>query len=355
MKLVKALLLILAFLVLAAAAAYWWAGRGLMDLDAAERARLKDKGLAHEFAALSEGTVHYRLEGPENGPVVVLVHGFSTPSFVWNAHVAPLKDAGFRVLTFDNYGRGFSDRPDGPYNAERTDRLLTELLTHLEIGTKVHLVGYSMGGAVVALHAARHPERVRSVTLIAPAGVAPLPTNAQLDTLRLPLLGDWLVRVFDKKIFYDRLAEEAEAGFAQDFARQMRYHGYPEALLSTLRHYPLIEGAPGAYETLGESGLPVLSIWAEADETVPFAHADDIRKLVPQGEVVTFPDYRHALTYTHAADVNAALLKHLEANSVRITPGGAAGKPRGPKARLDPRECDCHVHPAGVATEAPEL
>lgn len=355
MKLVKALILILAFLVLAAAATYWWAGRGLMDLDAAERTRLQEDGLAHDFAHLSEGAVHYRFEGPENGPVVVLVHGFSTPSFVWNAHVAPLKEAGFRVLTFDNYGRGFSARPDGPYDAERTDRLLTDLLTKLEIGTKVHLVGYSMGGAAVALHAARHKERVRSVTLIAPAGVAPLPTNVQIDTLRLPLLGDWLVRVFDKEIFYDRLAEEAEAGFAQNFARQMRYRGYPEALLSTLRHYPLIEGVPGAYEMLGESGLPVLSIWGEKDETVPFSHAAEIRKLVPEGKIIAFPAYHHDLAYTHAPELNAAVLKHIEAHSVRITPGGAAGKPRGPKARLDPRECDCDVGPAGVATEASEL
>jgi len=355
MKLIKAIILILAFLVLAAAAAYWWAGRSLMDLDAAERTRLQEKGLAHDFADLSDGTVHYSLEGPENGPVVVLVHGFSTPSFVWDAHVTPLTEAGFRVLAFDNYGRGFSDRPDGPYDAERTDQLLTELLTELGIGTKVHLAGYSMGGAVAALHAARHKERVRSLTLIAPAGVAPLPTNAQIDTLRLPLAGDWLVRVFDKEIFYDRLAEEAETGFAQDFARQMRYRGYPEALLSTLRHYPLIEGVPGAYETLGESGLPVLSIWAEEDETVPFAHAAEIGKLVPEGKIITFPAYHHDLTYTHAPEVNAAMLKHLEAHSIRITPPGAAGKPRGPKARLDPRECDCHVSPAGVAAETPEL
>ena len=70
-------------------------------------------GLPGNFIQLSDGVVHYELAGPEDAPVVVLVHGFSVPFFIWDPTFEGLSEAGFRVLRYDLYGRGFSDRPHG--------------------------------------------------------------------------------------------------------------------------------------------------------------------------------------------------------------------------------------------------
>jgi hypothetical protein len=61
--------------------------------------------------------------------VVVLVHGFSTSSFVWRGLLPKLTEAGLRVLTYDQYGRGFSDRPDSDFDAAFYERQLLELLS----------------------------------------------------------------------------------------------------------------------------------------------------------------------------------------------------------------------------------
>ncbi len=86
-----------------------------------------------DFVQLSQGYVHYQLEGPETGETVVLVHGFSAPMFIWERTVPALTKAGFRVLSYDLYGRGYSDRPDVAYDKDLFDTQLLELLDALDI------------------------------------------------------------------------------------------------------------------------------------------------------------------------------------------------------------------------------
>ena len=113
--------------------------------------RKKDE-INHPLLAqpLPLGLVRYEWTGPEKGPVVVLVHGFSIPRFVFHRNVDALAQAGYRVLTYDHLGRGESDRPPGPYNADFYDQELLGLLTTLQVKTPIYLLGYSMGGGVAA-------------------------------------------------------------------------------------------------------------------------------------------------------------------------------------------------------------
>ena len=68
-------------------------------------------GLEGDFIRLSDGYTHYQWAGPEDGQVVVLLHGFSVPYFLWDYVFKDLSEAGFRVLRYDLYGRGYSDPP----------------------------------------------------------------------------------------------------------------------------------------------------------------------------------------------------------------------------------------------------
>lgn len=63
------------------------------------------------FATLSQGDTHYTWIGPLRGPVAVCIHGMTTPSFVWHGLAKGLAAWGYRVLIYDLYGRGYSDRP----------------------------------------------------------------------------------------------------------------------------------------------------------------------------------------------------------------------------------------------------
>lgn len=308
-------------LVVLAAVAYVIAGLRKARLDDDERARLQRDGAAHAFAALGDGVTHYRLEGPAGGPVVVLVHGFSNGSYVWNHYFAPLAAAGYRVLALDLYGRGFSDRPPAAYSAALFDRQILALLDTLGITDPVHVVGYSMGGAIVTELAARHPARVRSTTLIAPAGLGAALPSALLTA---PVLGEWIFRVLgpaisDHYVGLELLqADDGEALLAA-YRRQAAYDGYETALLSTMRHFPLA-GAVDAFDRLGRSGTPVLVVWGRSDPVVPFALAAELQRRVPQAALQAFDDQTHAITYAHPELVLPPLLRFLGATAASRQP-----------------------------------
>ncbi|HEX7775301.1 MAG TPA: alpha/beta fold hydrolase [Parvibaculum sp.] len=328
MAILKGVVVVTAAFLLIMMVGYWAAGRARPMLDAASRAALLKAGLAHAFLDLPDGTVHYRLEGPESGPLIVLIHGFSTPSFVWDDYFKPLTSAGYRVLAYDNYGRGFSDRPNTKYDADLSDRLLLNLLDKLGLDAPAHIVGYSMGGATAAIFAARHPDRVRSLTLIAPAGLG-VATSRNLELMKRPVIGDWIVRMFGLKIFHAAAAEEAKAApnpadFLTDFDRQMDYRGYGDALLSTLRYYPLATSET-AYADAGRSPRPVLVIWGEADATVPFSNAKRLIALMPRARLYSYPQLGHNIGFSQAPMITGLMLEFLNAQGPVPTATDAAG------------------------------
>ena len=102
------------------------------------------------IARLSQGATHYTWTGPENGPVAVCVHGLTTPLQAWDGIAARLAEAGYRVLAYDLYGRGYSDRPGGTQDSAFFLRQLDDLLADQGIAGDITLLGYSMGGAIAA-------------------------------------------------------------------------------------------------------------------------------------------------------------------------------------------------------------
>ena len=99
-----------------------------------------------------------------------LVHWFSSAQFVLDVIAELLVYSWYIVLAYDHFGRGYSERPRIKYDNDLYIRTLNGLLESQSIDTPVHLVGYSMGGAVIAHFADSHGEKVKSVSLIAPAG-----------------------------------------------------------------------------------------------------------------------------------------------------------------------------------------
>ena len=75
------------------------------ELDAAARA-----GVPGRFVTLSRGVTHVDVRGPDSGRTVVLVHGFSVPYYIWDSTATALAAQGYRVIRYDLYGRGWSDR-----------------------------------------------------------------------------------------------------------------------------------------------------------------------------------------------------------------------------------------------------
>jgi pimeloyl-ACP methyl ester carboxylesterase len=269
------------------------------------------QSLPGSFAKLPMGTVRYDWHGPEGGPVVVLVHGFSTPSFVFYRNVPALVDAGFRVLTYDHFGRGNSDRPPGAYDADFFDRELIELLQALHVTAPVRLVGYSLGGGIAAVFTARHPEKVARLALLAPVGYMPPPSGTEA-LLHIPVLGQWLFAMVGSSTLVGGFEADGKLGtFTPEqvalFTDQWKYRGTRDAIFATAVNYPMGSLSP-EFQKIGKAGTPTLAMWATADATVAVDGARRMQLDVPQAQVVMVQDGTHNFPIVESARTNQALM-----------------------------------------------
>ena len=288
---------LISLIILLMLGAYLLADMRLKPLD--ETARTKAPG---SFASLSDGQLHYVWDGPEDGPVIVLVHGFSTPHFIYQQNVEALTQAGFRTLRFDHFGRGWSDRPRTRYDVDFYDRAINELLSEVGVTEPFGLAGLSMGGPIVAEYAARYPERVNKLVLLVPAGLDTAGADgASAALMNTPLIGDWIWRMFGKGILlgdrqYDETNRAPEDRLQGDVTEQFEYRGYLQALLSTLRHMPMT-GRENTFARLAATNVPVLAIYGEADETVLVSSAEKLRALIPEADIRIVEGGEHGLNY----------------------------------------------------------
>ena len=139
-------------------------GQEQQDLTAEAR-----RGLPGGFVELPAGVTHYELQGKADAGTVVLIHGNAAPLVTWDRTIGPLSDAGFRVLRYDLFGHGFSDRPDlRTYDRRFYNTQLADLLDALGIASPVGMVGTSQGGSIAACFAAENPGAVSRLALLAP-------------------------------------------------------------------------------------------------------------------------------------------------------------------------------------------
>lgn len=286
---------------------YSRAGGETLELN--EQERRHAPGL---FVRLSAGITHYQVAGPDESLPLVLVPGFSTPYNVWDPTFWALANADIRVIRYDLYGRGWSDRPDAAYDADFYDRQILDLIDALQV-PKIDIAGVSMGGPIAAEFANRHSDRVRKVLLFDPGyWKAGGPSFA----IRTPILGEYNMAVniapgLPQSQMADFLHPEKFPTYLEPYYTQMRYRGFRRALLRTLRNY-LSQDVTGEYTALGRGGKPVLLVWGKADQDVPFELSGQVRKAIPQAEFHPVEDAAHIPHYEHPEIVNPIVIDFLQ-------------------------------------------
>jgi pimeloyl-ACP methyl ester carboxylesterase len=126
-----------------------------------------------EAIATGEGRFTADAAGPEGGPLVLLLHGFPQTRHSWREQVPALGAAGYRPIAPDQRGYSPGVRPDPAKNlsAYGIDRLVQDVLDLAEAAdrgapARFHLVGHDWGGQVAWLTAARHPDRIASLSVL---------------------------------------------------------------------------------------------------------------------------------------------------------------------------------------------
>ena len=268
-------------------------------------------GLPGKFIQLEDGVVHYELSGPSDGELVVLVHGFSVPYYVWDPTVSVLTSAGYQVLRYDLYGRGYSDRPEVEYDLDLFVRQLSQLTEVVTLSKPFHLVGLSMGAPISAAYTNQYPAHVLSLILIAPE-VLPVSTGS-IFPMNVPLLGEWVMKVYMVPVYLpgSQQADFFNPDIAKDwetrYREQLKFKGFRQAILSTIRNLPKMN-ALKEYEQIGRAGLPVLVVWGEEDQSVSYDAVLQALQVMPQAEYLQVPQAGHLVHYEKAIEVNRKLL-----------------------------------------------
>jgi len=268
-----------------------------------------------DFVRLPLGVTHYEIGGPKDGAPVVLTHGFSVPYFIWDPTFDALTKAGFRVLRYDLYGRGYSDRPRARYDIHLFTRQLLDLLDALDFRDPVHLFGLSMGGPITASFAAEHPERIASLALFDPAGARQTPFPPAFKLLLIPGVGELILGFFGKETLLKGIARDFyDPAFLESFLEKyrppMQFRGFGRAILSTMRN-GMLGDFSDAYRKVGERISRVLLIWGVEDKTVPFDHSRAVLEAIPHAEFHPIEGGGHIPHYETPDIVNPILLKFL--------------------------------------------
>ena len=115
---------------------------------------------------VADGRLRADVAGPAAGEPVLLLHGFPQTRHTWRHQLPALAAAGFRAVAPDQRGYSPGLRPEA-IDAYHVDRLVADVVELADqLGGRVHLVGHDWGGQVAWLTASRHPDRLRSLTVL---------------------------------------------------------------------------------------------------------------------------------------------------------------------------------------------
>ncbi|MEV6325079.1 4,5:9,10-diseco-3-hydroxy-5,9,17-trioxoandrosta-1(10),2-diene-4-oate hydrolase [Nocardia sp. NPDC051787] len=245
--------------------------------------------------------LHYHEAGAGNGPTIVLLHGGGPGASSWSnfARNIPVLAEHFHVLAVDQPGYGRSDKPtEHPQYFVHSASALKDLLDHVQITSRVHLLGNSLGGGAAVRFALDYPDRAGKLILMGPGGLstnlfAPDPTEGvkllakfNYEPTRENLEAFLRIMVFDQSLITDELIDERFASAST-----------PEALAATRAMGKSFASADFEKGMLWRDAYklrqPVLLIWGREDRVNPLDGALVATKLIPRAQLHVFGGCGH--------------------------------------------------------------
>lgn len=252
------------------------------------------------------------------GQPVVLIHGFPLNGHSWEKQTAALVDAGYRVIAYDRRGFGASSKPSVGYDYDTFAADLNELMTALDLSDAV-LVGFSMGTGEVTRYLGKYgSERVSRAVLMGPVPPYLLKTDDNPEGVPAEIFeGIKSAIVKDRPsfftYFFDNFFNTDKLGGTRitDEAVRMSWNvAVQSSAIATLRCVDT--WLTDFRADLPKIDVPVLIVHGDDDRILPFdSTAKRLPDLIKNSRLVVIEDGPHAINWTHADEVNAALLEFL--------------------------------------------
>jgi pimeloyl-ACP methyl ester carboxylesterase len=237
--------------------------------------------------------LHVRDTGPKNAQALILIHGFGSSLYTWDAW-AQLLSPDYRVIRFDLPGFGLTGPdPTGDYSDERSLSVLAALMDRLGVA-RATLVGNSIGGKIAWKFAASHPDRVDRLVLVSPDGFAS-PGFEYGKKASVPTMLRALPYVLPTAMLRMSLAPAYGDSKALTDAVVARYRdmmlapGVRAAMVARMEQVMMQDPRP----LLRRIQTPTLLLWGEKDGMIPFGNSGEYLKVLPHAKLVALPGLGH--------------------------------------------------------------
>lgn len=270
--------------------------------------------------------LHVVQSGPDDGPLVILLHGFPEFWYGWRHQIPYLAAAGYRVWAPDQRGYNRSDKPDG-IAAYSLDVLAKDVIGLIDAAGRgnAFLIGHDWGAAVAWFLAREYPDRFRRMAVInVPHGavmqkhlrnnVAQLRRSWYMYFFQIPCLPEALCRMRNWNGIAQALIQSSRPGTfsCKDMAAYRRAWSRPKAFRSMLHWYRAIMQKPPAPPKSKRVSIPTLLIWGAQDKFLGREMAQPSIDLCDEGRLVFFEDATHWVHHEEAERVNEFIGGFLE-------------------------------------------
>jgi len=305
----------------------------------------------HEWGDLR---MHYLDEGPKDGPVMLLVHGMPTWSYLYRDFIPKLSSAGFRCVVPDHFGFGKSDKPIDPYwySIARHTEVLTSLITALDL-RDITLVCQDWGGPIGLAQAATMPDRFSRLAIMNTWLHHPEFHYSEaikrwnkgwheggLFARETPNIGALIALsggLLSREEVVAALISGAEPSFGTAAGKHVYdayrapFRGLPDEAYNGLRRFPLsipfddYHSGNGAAQTLHFNLLrswtkPIHFIWGGADDIFTESWGRQWASIYTQSTFHLIADAGHFLQNTHGNEIAERILSCIEGETLKIHP-----------------------------------
>ena len=293
----------------------------MADRTATDASVLDDPAITSEYREVNGVRLHVVTAGDEDDPLVVLLHGFPEFWYGWHRSIAPLVDAGYRVLVPDQRGYNRSEKPDGVRNYRITE-LSGDIVGLIDSAGResAHVVGHDWGAAVAWDLALRHPgsvDRLGIVNVPHPTVFAETLTSNPRQLAKswymlffhLPRLPEWIQQRVDYRQFVESLRDAKPGTFSETDIERYRA-AWDRGLTGMINWYRAVfryrEEPPRERVT-----APTLVVWGERDEYLLAEMAPESVAYCDDGRLERVPEGTHWVHHEYPDDVTDYIIDHL--------------------------------------------
>lgn len=251
------------------------------------------------FVNIDGARVHFQEFGDAAKPTLLLVHGYTASTYVWNTTAPKLAENGFRVIAIDLLGFGYSEKPSWfDYSIESQARMISRFMNRLGIGRAV-IVGSSYGGAVAATLALDYPERVEKLVLVDAVCNDDLKNHPILKLASVPGLGEVITPfLVDSKTLMRFRMQGTLAPENHHLITADRIDSVVRPLAAADAHHSLLTTSRNWHATRIEQDAHLINqqtllIWGENDKVIPIRSGHKLHDAILNSRLVVLTNCGH--------------------------------------------------------------